>query len=166
MIIFVAYYQTFSYFLLVMPEAIENMPQSPMYLFDQQSSTYIPFQYQQPLQSYPLFQPGIQQYNTMHPDPNMLGGFTSVSTIIPYDLPPADAYPGYPIRPIGTSIPINHEQQQVPMGAAQFPPPTHHIPHPSPPIQHQQTTSPNQPINKAALQFVPSAVFRNMPKKS
>jgi hypothetical protein len=145
------------------------MPPIPMHVLDPQSLPFIPsFQHQQSQPPQPFFQSDMQQFNPM-----MFGGYNGAPPFAPYDLPPPSSpYGGYPIGPMDPRMFMNYGQQQlpmqmqqIPMGAGQFPPPPY-IHHQSPPIRPQQTTSPNQPTNKATLQFVPSQVFRNMPKKS
>ena len=147
------------------------MPSIPMHVLDPQCLPFVPsFQHQQSQPPQPFFQPDIQQFNPM-----MFEGYNGAPLFAPYDLPPLSPYGGYPVAPMDPRMFMNYgqqQQQQLPMqmqqihmGANQFSPPPH-IPHQSPPIRPQQTTSPNQPTNKATLQFVPSQVFRNMPKKS
>jgi hypothetical protein len=146
------------------------MSQAPPYSFEQHPSMYIRSQFQQ-LPGYVSFQPGMQQFNPMHP--MEFNEFNDVQSFPPYDLPPPGTFPGYPIGPMGTPTPVNYGQQQqqqfptqmqnVPMGPSQFTP-TSPLSAEAPPFQPQQTTSPGS-ANKQTLQFVPSQVLRNIPKK-
>jgi len=129
------------------------------HLFEQQPQMYMPSQYQL-LPPHLSFQPDMQQFNPMGFD-----GFNGVTSFPPHDL----SFSGYPIEPLGPSMPINYEQQfptqtpNVPMGKVQFTP-TSSLSYDAPPFQPQQTTS-FSPTNRQTLQFIPSQVFRNMPKK-
>lgn len=142
------------------------MPQIPPFSFDQQSPMHMPSSLQQP-PFHPFYQPDTQPFN---PNSMMFDQLSGIS-FQPYDLPPPDAYPNYTSGPIDTSAPLFYQQEQLPMqmqnvsiGSQQFAPPPHMHQH-SPPIRPQQTTPPNV-TNKATLQFVPSQVLRNIPKKS
>jgi len=144
------------------------MPQVPSYPFEQQSPVYMPSPLHQP-PFHPIFQPGIQQFNPMYPNPMMFDQFSSAPPFPQYDFPPTVAYPNYTTEPMGTPVPLFYEQEQLPMQMQnvsmephQFtsaPPMYQH----SPPLPPQQTTPPHI-INAAALEFVPSQVPRNIPK--
>jgi hypothetical protein len=134
----------------------ENMSQVPSYLFEQQPQMYMPSQYQQ-LPRQLSFQPGMQQFNPV--------GFDEFNGV-PYDL----TLSGYPIEPMGPSMPINYEQQlptqtpNVPTRPVQFTS-TSPLSCDAPIFQPQQTAS-SSPTNRQTLQFIPSQVLRNIPKKS
>jgi hypothetical protein len=145
------------YYLLVM---MENTSQTSPYQFERQYSTYMSSQYQ-PLPGYLPFQPGMRQFNPME-----LEGFNGIPPFSPYDLPLS----GYPIGPMGHSIPINYEQQvspqipNVPMRPREFAS-TSSLSYDAPPFEPQKTSSSGS-TNRQTLQFIPSQVLRNIPKKS
>jgi len=115
----------------------------------------------QPLPGYLPFQPGMQQFNPME-----LEGFNGIPPFSPYDLPLSD----YPIGPMGPSIPINYEQQvspqipNVPMRPRELAS-TSSLSYDAPPFEPQKTSSSGS-TNRQTLQFIPSQVLRNIPKKS
>ncbi|CAF1146840.1 unnamed protein product [Rotaria sordida] len=148
-----------------MNEPSGNMPQVPMYPFEQQSSMYASSQFQQPL-SYPHFPPGMEPFNLMYDAPLICNEFNHGSPFPSYNLHPQGGYINYPTGSVMTSIPFNYEQQQQqqqqfpmqmqnpPMDSGQLPP----IPlmsHESSTMQFQQQASTGL-TNKAALKFIPS----------
>jgi len=148
----------------------ETMSQTSSYPFEQQSSMYMtsPFS---PLPAHFSFQPSMQQFNPMYP--MGYGEFNDVPPFVPYDLPPPNAFSGYPIESMGTSMPINYEQQQQ---QQQYPTQMQNVPkgpdqlisnsslsHLAAPFEPQQTNS-TRSTNIQTLQFIPSQVLRNIPK--
>lgn len=133
----------------------ENMSQMSSYPIEQQSSVYMPPQYQ-PMS--PSFHPGMQQFNPMGFDP------TNGMSIFP---PQGFPIPGYPIIPMGTPITANYEQQQQTPSTStrtnQFA--SSSLSYDAQPFEPQQTPSPRS-TNKETLQFIPSQVLRNIPKKN
>ena len=111
-------------------------------------------------------QSGMQQFNPMQYTES-----NGMPVFLPYELPPSGTVPGYAIGPFGSPATSNYEQQQQ----QQVSMPTHNISsgptspstlsYDAVPFQPQQTTPPPPQTSKQTLQFIPSQVLRNIPKK-
>ncbi|CAF0852092.1 unnamed protein product [Rotaria sp. Silwood1] len=152
-----------------MNEPMGNMSQAQMYPYEQQSQMYLPSHYHQ--QSlYHHFSPGMEQFNPMYGVPIAGNEFNYGVPFPPYNLHHQGAYLGHPTESMITPMPFNYEQQQqlpmqmqnLAMGPGQLPP-MHHMSSESSTMQPRQQTSTGS-TNKAALQFIPSQVLRNIPK--